>query len=377
MIRYWKFSTGYSPTRPPRRLEAAPEHHHVPRLVPALAGDGQAQLPVRVGEVGEVAGRDLQAVDLLVHLPVQELQRVPGVLGRDVVHLRPALAARRSGASRAGPSANRRGSSGSRRGSGRGSRERKPAWRRISWISSSVNSASRRSSTFTAGTRSAGSAERRAHRVDLARRCDWSARVGVGQEAHGGRDLQQHAAVLLDHGLDPAVGEADVLDLVGQDGLEDLGRAPRRRPRASPAARLPTTSIAPASNVRFWVARRPGRLSSAQVTFHSKTEMGNSPLRPPSSRSRRARTATWRDSSQHCRASSRRSSHGASGNSARHCGGDVEAGDLVGHVAVHHLPQGPRVRTVVLVHLGVAAHHVEAGVARRRLAQRERARGWK
>ena len=76
--------------------------------------------------------------------------------------------------------------------------------------------------------------------------------------------------------------------------------------------------MAPASKVRFCVARRPASVSSAQVMLHSKVEMGNSPLRPPSSRRRRCSTSTCRDSSQHWRASSRRSSQGASGNSARH-----------------------------------------------------------
>ena len=92
------------------------------------------------------------------------------------------------------------------------------------------------------------------------------------------------------------------------------GSAPR-----SAAASPPTTSMAPASKVRFCVASRPARSSSAQVTFHSKAEIGNSPLRPPIARSLRCSTCTWRDSSQHWRASSRRSSQGASGKSARHC----------------------------------------------------------
>ena len=52
---------------PPAPLVAAPEHDDVARLVPALAGDGQAQLPVGLGEIDEFARGDLEAVHLLVH----------------------------------------------------------------------------------------------------------------------------------------------------------------------------------------------------------------------------------------------------------------------------------------------------------------------
>ena len=54
------------------------------RFVRALARQTKAQLPVRSGKVREVAGRAFEAVDLLVHLPMEELDRAPRVPVREV-----------------------------------------------------------------------------------------------------------------------------------------------------------------------------------------------------------------------------------------------------------------------------------------------------
>ena len=136
-------------------------------------------------------------------------------------------------------------------------------------------------------------------------------------------------------------------------------------------ARLPTTSIAPASKVRFWVARRPARLSSAQVMLHSKVEMGNSPLCPPELAQPALEDRHVARLVPALPGELQPQLPGRVGELGQALGRDVEAGDLVAHVAVHGLPQGPRVGPVVLVHLGVPEDHVEAGVAGRRLAQRE------
>src|SRR5262249_21968655 len=58
----------------PARFEYAPEHDGVARLVGALARETHARLPILAREVAEVAGAAFEAIDLLVHLPVEELE---------------------------------------------------------------------------------------------------------------------------------------------------------------------------------------------------------------------------------------------------------------------------------------------------------------
>ena len=121
----------------------------VPRLVVALPRQPHAEGPFDVGELGQVPGRVLQDVALLVHLAMEELHLpLRGAL-LVVDHLHPefshleTLVAGRALAEEGGIERHYFTSSGMI--------ERKPACRSTSRISSWLNSASRRPSTFTAG----------------------------------------------------------------------------------------------------------------------------------------------------------------------------------------------------------------------------------
>src|SRR5882762_2505933 len=120
------------------------EHQSVPRLVCALPGNAQTQSPGRVREIRQCPGRNLQRVELLIHLSVQKLGSLLRMIIRQVATLAPPLlylearVARRlfpkvafcahEFVGRMGPM---------------------PALRIAAWISSSLNSASRRHSTLT------------------------------------------------------------------------------------------------------------------------------------------------------------------------------------------------------------------------------------
>src|SRR5437868_3166852 len=124
-------------------------------FVDGLTSHRHPQGPRRLMKVNEVAGSNFHAVQLLVHLTGQEFQTHVGMVGREVIHLGPLV-----------PDVEPRvplGTLGKQLGIHRhaafcGTSVRNPACRRISWISSSENSASCRKPTLIAGMRFSGDA---------------------------------------------------------------------------------------------------------------------------------------------------------------------------------------------------------------------------
>jgi hypothetical protein len=72
-------------------FEPAAEHARMAGLVGALAREPHPQLPLGLRKIAEAAGRAFEAVDLLVHLPVRELDLVQRVLVGKVDTLAPAI----------------------------------------------------------------------------------------------------------------------------------------------------------------------------------------------------------------------------------------------------------------------------------------------
>ena len=97
MMRYWKFRTGYWPTRPPRDSKIRRNIAAWRASSAALARQSKPQVPLGLGKVAQVAGRALEAVDLLVHLPMKKLDLAQWVPVRKVGALDPALRHREAG----------------------------------------------------------------------------------------------------------------------------------------------------------------------------------------------------------------------------------------------------------------------------------------
>ena len=54
------------------------------RLVRTLTRKAQPQFPFGIGEIAQASRRALQAIDLLVHLPVGELDLMQRMIGRQI-----------------------------------------------------------------------------------------------------------------------------------------------------------------------------------------------------------------------------------------------------------------------------------------------------
>src|SRR5262249_6893937 len=124
-------------------LQQPTEGGGVSGLVCSLAGNRHPQLPYLIGKVDEVARRHLDGVDLLVHLPSQEFEIIVGIVMRQVGQLVPAILADETVIARriVGEQLRIERHASASALASPGTMERYPAWRRISWISSSENSA--------------------------------------------------------------------------------------------------------------------------------------------------------------------------------------------------------------------------------------------